>query len=488
MIYIDNRKLYCEIESYCKIMDDLIVQPLENKPEINQDKNLTKEESSEEKNKIEDEILKCFDKVNNVEILSIALFIYRAVTKKKMYEDNLIYWTIKFKICNYLFFMCLEYLKNSKRTLHVSFNDYYSIRNLFVLGYAILKHQIEYNEQFFKENKKELDEFYSYMEQISNTKGDLHSYKILNDNLRKYIESKNISEDKIRENALSQFSGQYICKSMLQNDTSWKQILKDNFSNPNDDIIIVSIYKSKKYNKKFCEFMEMFEASKCNNPSDPESDLIFSYIAKDLIFISKKILDDTQLAIETFMTWGQYENVIKYFFGTSINQKVLRDYNILMTYKVVDLLISNEYIVPMNNWRGALIPRIEISNYVEDKKQRNELGDIDILFYSENTQILYLIEYKNYQMLVSRLGDLGADISKVERENTSEKVKKRQQYISENVEKYVEMLFGKKYNIKDIKSIILTTKPCWHFYVNKSKDYIYMDWIEFENKILEKKL
>ena len=142
----------------------------------------------------------------------------------------------------------------------------------------------------------------------------------------------------------------------------------------------------------------------------------------------------------------------------------------------------------MNNWRGALIPRIEISNYVEDKKQRNELGDIDILFYSENTQILYLIEYKNYQMLVSRLGDLGADISKVERENTSEKVKKRQQYISENVEKCVEMLFGKKYNIKDIKSIILTTKPCWYFYVNKSKDYIYMDWIEFENKILEKKL
>lgn len=51
MIYIDNRKLYCEIESYCKIMDDLIVQPLENKPEINQDKNLTKEEYSEEKTK-----------------------------------------------------------------------------------------------------------------------------------------------------------------------------------------------------------------------------------------------------------------------------------------------------------------------------------------------------------------------------------------------------------------------------------------------------
>ncbi|MFC4805664.1 hypothetical protein [Filifactor villosus] len=406
--------------------------------------NLTKEEYNEEKNKIEDEILKCFDKVNNVETLSIALFVYRAVTKKKMYEDDLKFWTIKFKMCNHLFFMCLEYLKNSKRTLYVSFNDYCPIRNLFVLGYAILKHQNEYNEQFFKENKKELDEFYSYMEQISNTKGDLHSYQILNANLRKYIESKNISEDKIRENALSQFSGPYICKSVLQNNTSWKQILNDNLSVvPNDDIISVPIYKLKKYNKKFCGFIEIFEARKCSNPSDPESDLFFSYRTKDFIFISKKILYDTQSAIETFITWGQYENVIKYFFGTTINQKILRNYNLLMTYKVVDLLISNKYIVPMNNWQRILIPRVEISNYVEDRKRRNELGDIDILFYSENTQILYIVEYKNYQMLVSRLGDLGADISKVERENTSEKVKKRQRYISDNVEKYVEMLFGK---------------------------------------------
>ena len=112
-----------------------------------------------------------------------------------------------------------------------------------------------------------------------------------------------------------------------------------------------------------------------------------------------------------------------------------------MTYKVVDLLISNKYIVPMNNWQGLLIPRVEISNYVEDKKRRNELGDIDILFYSEYTHILYVIEYKNYQMLVSRLGDLRADISKVVRENTVEKVKKRHQYISDNVEKCADIFF-----------------------------------------------
>lgn len=407
-----------------------------------------------------------------------------------MYEDNLDFWTIKFKMCNYLFFMCLKYLKNSKRTLYVSFDDHYAIKNLFVLGYAILKHQIAYNEQYFKENgkEKELDEFYKYLEQISMRNGDLHLYKISNPNLREYIESKNITEDKIRENALSEFPGKYIRKSILQNTKSWRKILEDNLSNPNDDIIIVPIYRSKKYDREFCEFIGIFEAGKCSDPSDPESDLIFSYITKDFIFISKKILDDTQSAIEVFVTWGQYENVIKYFFGIAINQKTLRDYNLLMTYKVVDLLISNKYIVPMNNCLGLPIPKVEISNYVEDKKRRNELGDIDILFYSEYTQILYVIEYKNYQMLVSRLGDLGADISKVERERTPEKVKKRQQYISDNVEKCVDIFFERKYHIKDIKSIILTTKPCWYFYVNKSKNYIYMDWIEFKNKILEKKL
>lgn len=74
------------------------------------------------------------------------------------------------------------------------------------------------------------------------------------------------------------------------------------------------------------------------------------------------------------------------------------------------------------------------------------------------------------------------------RENTVEKVKKRHQYISDNVEKCADIFFKKKYHIRDIKSIILTTKPCWYFYVNKSKDYIYMDWIEFENEILGKEL
>ncbi|MFC4805228.1 hypothetical protein, partial [Filifactor villosus] len=39
MIYIDNSKLYCEIKSYYNIIDDLIIQPLENEVEINQDKN-----------------------------------------------------------------------------------------------------------------------------------------------------------------------------------------------------------------------------------------------------------------------------------------------------------------------------------------------------------------------------------------------------------------------------------------------------------------
>lgn len=63
-----------------------------------------------------------------------------------------------------------------------------------------------------------------------------------------------------------------------------------------------------------------------------------------------------------------------------------------MTYKVVDLLLANGYIIPMEIKEGLSIPRIEISNYVVDKNLRNKLGDIDIIFYSEYTKTLYLVE------------------------------------------------------------------------------------------------
>lgn len=90
MIIIPNQRLWQDIEKYCKVLDDLVVMPLESeaKYSISQTEFLSKEEYVERKEKIENYILQLFDKVNAVDKLCIALFIFRSVMKKKMYEDN----------------------------------------------------------------------------------------------------------------------------------------------------------------------------------------------------------------------------------------------------------------------------------------------------------------------------------------------------------------------------------------------------------------
>ena len=490
MIFLSNKMLWKDIERYCKILDNLVVKPLESETSfsISKEVSLLKTKYQERKQELENQILQLFDKVNDVDKLSIALFIFRSVMKKKMYDDNFNDWTPRFKICNYLFFLSLKYLKNSKRTLHVTYNDSQVIEKIFFLGYTFFENQHLFNEQYFLDNTDSTDKFFERIEQISNRQGDLHSYQITNNDLHKYLDMNNINIDRIRNNALSKYKEHYISKSELLKNISWrKMIFQDNMSDPKDDIIIIPIYIFNKYDKQLQSFIINFEAKKFRIPSDPETQLIFSYKSDNYFYVSKKILYDTQTIIEDFITWGQYESVTKYFFGLSIDQKTLRDYNRLMTYKIADLLLANGYIIPMDIVEGLSIPKIEISNYVIDKKLKNKLGDIDLIFYSEYTKTLYLIEYKNYQMLVSREGDLSAEVSKVSREKTPKKVNARYKYICSNIEYCRDTLFKKKYDILHIKSVILTTKPCYYFYINKSENYEYMDWVEFEDKALEKK-
>ena len=490
MILLNNQRLYADIEKYNKILDDLVVMPLETEKRFSIfQKKLLTPKYQESKQEIENYIFQLFDKVNGVDTLAIALFVFRSVTKRKMYSDNFADWTVRFKICNHLFFLALKYLKNSKRTLYVTGNDRVIITKIFFLGYTTFENEVLFNEQDFLDNKDLTDKFFKVIQQISNRNGDLHSYQITNNDLKKYLNIKNISHQKIRENALGKYEQQYLSKSELTNNISWKKILShDNISNPKDDIIIIPICAFNKYDKQLQSFINNFEVSKCCSPSDPENELIFAYKTDNYLYISKKILYDAQTIIEDSITWGQYGNLTKYFLDSPIDQDTLKNYNRLMTYKIADLLLSNDYILPMEIAYRLSIPRIEISNYVIDKNQKNELGDIDLLFYSNNSKTLYLIEYKNYQMMISRKGDLNAEISKVSRENTPEKVTKRHKYICSQIEYCQDTLFNHKYDISDIKSVILTTKPCYYYYVNKSENYEYMEWVEFENKVLSKEL
>jgi hypothetical protein len=491
MIFFSNQMLWENIEQYCTILDDIVVLPFnsETKFSVSAEIPLSKIKYEEKKQEIVNHILQQFDKVNDVETLSIALFIFRAVLKRKMFDDNFKDWTPKFKICNYLFFLSLQYLKNSKRTIYVACNEWQVIKNIFSCGYSFFENQSLFNEQYYIENRDSTDEFFELIEQISNRHGDLHSYQITNRDLQNYLNKKNITIDKIRNNALCRYKGQYLSKLELFSNGSWNRIQsQDNLSNPEDDIIIIPIHTFDKCDKQLQNFIATFEAEKCQIPSDPESELIFSYKTDKYFYISKKILNDTQTVIEDFITWGQYENITKYFWGLSVDQKALSDYNCLMTYKIADLLLANGYIIPMEITDELFIPRIEISNYVVDKKLKNKLGDIDIIFYSEYSRTLYLVEYKNYQMMVSREGDLNSEISKVNRENTPEKVNNRRKYICDNFEYCINTLFKTAYDICNVKSIILTTKPCYYFLVHKSENYDYMEWVKFENKALRKEL
>ena len=87
------------------------------------------------------------------------------------------------------------------------------------------------------------------------------------------------------------------------------------------------------------------------------------------------------MIVEDSITRSQYENITRYYFNLPIGQKTLKDYNRLMTYKIVELLLLQGYITPMENSNGLIIPRIGISNYLISKVDSNKLGDIDVIFW-----------------------------------------------------------------------------------------------------------
>lgn len=361
MIILPNQGLWNDIEKYCKILDGLVIRPLESETKFSilQSLPLPKTKYEERKHEIENHILQLFDKINAVDKLSVALFIFRTVMKNKMYDDNFTDWTPRFIICNYLFYMSLKYLKNSKRTIYVTFNDSLTVEKIFSVGYTILENERLFNEQYFSDNKDLTDKFFERVEKVSNRQGDLHSYQIKNSDLQKYLEVKNFNIDEIRKNALSKYKGQYLSKSELLYNVSWKKMIShDRISDPKDDIIIIPTYVFNNYDEQFKGFITTFESKKCLNPSDSESELIFAYKMDDYVYISKKILSDTQTAIEDFIAWGQYENITQYFWGKSIDQKTLKDYNRLMTYKIADLLLTHGYITPMETFKGLSIPSI----------------------------------------------------------------------------------------------------------------------------------
>ena len=90
--------------------------------------------------------------------------------------------------------------------------------------------------------------------------------------------------------------------------------------------------------------------------------------------------------------------------------------------------------------------------------------------------------------MISREGDLSSEISKVEREKTPEKVERRHNYVYQNIETCEDILFKKRFEISNVKSIVLCTKPCYYYFVKKNRMYEYLDWVEFEGKVKNREL
>lgn len=476
-----------KIEYYCKCFDEITVNGynLHSDFSYSSEFELNKESHEDNNLAIFDFIKQEILKLVNIEAFVIATFVYRTVMKNLMYK-NFSQWTVPFKICNILFFIGTRVEKiNSNPQIVICCDECKIIKEIFNCGFSFYYNQDIFNSEGKKDSA--VNEFYKRLLEISSKIGDLHSYKIKSESLQKYLDFRKLNINLLRDNSLLQIKNIFMTKEELKSNKSWENINeKFNMSNPKDDIIIISIYNYKILSVRLRNFIDTFEARSCINPNDPENELIFTYKTNRYVYISKKILDDAQRIIIDFLSWGQYGDINKYYFNQKINQENLKKYNLLMTYKISDLIFDNGYVLPLEKKDGLQIPLVEIKKYTNNSKIKNVLGDYDIVFYSKNTAILYLIEYKNYQMMISKQGDLNADISKVTRDNTVEKVIRRQEYVEENKNEFLERVFGKLFKVEIVKSIILSTKPNFYFYLKPCNKYTYLDWIEFEEKVESK--
>ena len=496
MIIPYNNTLSLEVNRYLDVLNKTSLHSIK-EYSIAESENLTKEKYGKNKEEIEGLIIKLLKGISQMEGFSIALFVFRSYAKRKMHNEELsAESTMQFKVINRIFLTTIKNCEEEKSGGYILFDDTKTIEKILCLDFTAIENEQYFDARYFMGQQDELNDYFEDMKKVSVMKGDMHSYQIKNEQIKKYLCQNNLTEEKIKEYIIKKYKGKYIRLNGLEKNSSWikmqstENINKSEFYKNRyaEDVVITRKDLFSKYNNEFLAFVENFEAKKCQNPTDIEAELIFLYDTGKYVFISKGIMCDALEILNTFISWGQYGNLSKYFWNIPVDQQILRKRNRIMTYKIADILLEYRYILPIEKVNGNIIPRIEIANYTSDKMKAKALGDIDLIFYSSYTKTLYLVEYKNYQMMVSSGTALNAEVSKVKREDSPQKVVNREKYVKNNLEKCVKNLFGNELDIKTIKSIILTTKPCFYFYLHKSDQYMYMEWIEFQEMISKKKL
>lgn len=447
-----------------------------------------KEKSCKTVDEVEKKLKDTIGMLKNVNEFSVAVFVQRSIFRQKIYSGmDMDYNTMMFKICNFVFFHAIH-IKEVIRDLQISEKGI--IKEIFSLSYTrlLLEDGIQRKcNDFIKEEC--IEKFYNRVAEITKIKGDMHSYKISHGDLVKYLHGKNISDDVLKKEGITLLtSNGYIDNASIFKNESWKIALRENLSNQEDDIVILDKLSYMRLSSQFKKFIEIFEAGRSKKPSDSENELIFSYKTNNYVYISQFCMCITQEVIEKFVTWGQYESLIRYYFSLNRKETLLKRYNNLMTFKIADILIKNSYILPIEHKKvkgeKLYIPRIEIQNYT-DKVNSRVLGDIDVLCFSPHTNKIYVIEYKNYQMFVTGNNNLSSDISKLQREDTLSKIYHRKQCVSQHKDEILQNLFSLQMQNEncEIVALILTTKPNFYFFANSCNELLYMDWIEFKEKV-----
>ncbi|MDE6005470.1 MAG: hypothetical protein K2G88_08810 [Oscillospiraceae bacterium] len=436
---------------------------------------------------IERQINETFTKISSMDALVLALFIVRNECKKLIYSKDLGEWSIKYKIVNIFFFEAYKYAKSTNRSIIIiNKNELFDIRYIISCIINYINNEREFYNSFY--DNEAINSFFSRMCKISNMDNDLHSYAITNTSTRKCLELEDISFDRIENKALNEYANDYITIKELTRYTDWKYCACNYALKEPKDILRIPISKFQTMDMRLKRFLLNFEASTCKSPTDPETEFVFVYKHNRHYYISLSVMYISQEQLEKFIAWGQYPNLVQYYFGHETSKRIQRNYNRLLTYKIADLLLNNKYILPQQKKNGSLVPMIDIEKYTTDAPRCKELGDIDLTFYSEITKTIYLVEFKNYQMMVSRINDVSAEISKIQRDQTDKRIIARQTYIDDNKDEFISRVYNSTLEVSNIKSIILTTKPCFFYYLNQPLKYDYFDWIDFENRIKQKEL
>lgn len=440
-------------------------------------------------------------KVGERDILILAFFKLRNICKINMYKISMDYWSMWFRISNLIFCKIAtgKLYVNNLVDADEKVGKMYIIDEIISYAYEYWNNVDNMARIRAGEDVEAYNKYIDRISYVSNLNNHIYNYKIIDEDIIEYLKDITNDLDSI-SNEVERFMKErnYVFSNELLSG-ELEHILKVLDIGIDDDLIIFnkSQFLNLK-NERFKGFISIFSNKKIEEPEKIENELIFSVFYSKYVFVSKSMMSYTQNMIEEFLKMDDFESITEYYFGFRNIKNNIGKFDRLLTYYIADLLKNNGYVLPLENTRKKkenkllTIPKVEIRNIgTKDlrKIDGKDIGDIDILFYSKVTKVLYNLEFKNLQMHITDSDFLTKDINPVIKKQVVKKTLCREAFIEGNETEIKKELFENTIDISEIKSIILTSKPNYYFYKYKDeKGYKYLDWIEFKDLIERKKL